>query len=244
MPRTSRTSPPVTKVAPRTSWLWPCASLLSESRIGERISAATPTGMLTKKIHSQERRSGVGEDPAHQDARCCAGAADRAPGAERDVALAAFGEGRGQDRERRRRDRGRAEPLEGTCRDERGVVPRQAAQERAHGEDHEAAHEDASPVEDVGEPPTEKEEAAEDECVGAEHPLQVLLREAEIRLDRRQRHVDDRDIEDDHELHGAEQRQRELFRSVGCDHRSSSLHDVVMTTTNGRWGRGHPPPRW
>ena len=113
------------------------------------------------------------------------------------------------------------------------VAPGQAAEQRADGEDDEAAHEDASPPEDVGEPAAEQEEAAEDERVGAEHPLQVLLREAEIGLDRRQRDVHDRDVEDDHELHGAEQRQREPFRSVGCDHRISSLHGVVMRRRTG-----------
>ena len=44
----------------------------------------------------------VGEDAAEQDAGRGAEAADRAPDAERDVALAAFGERRHQDRERGR----------------------------------------------------------------------------------------------------------------------------------------------
>ena len=55
------------------------------------------------------------------------------------------------------------------------------------------------------------EEAAEDERVGAEHPLQVVLREPEILLDRRERDVHDRDVEDHHELDDAQQRQRKPF---------------------------------
>ena len=38
--------------------------------------------------------------------------------------------------------------------------------------------------EQVGRAPAEEEEAAEGERVGADHPLQVLLREAEVALDR------------------------------------------------------------
>ena len=67
----------------------------------------------------------------------------------------------------------------------------------------------APPPEHVREPPAEQQEAAEDEGVRADDPLQALLREPEIDLDRRQRDVHDRDVQDDHELDGAEQPQRE-----------------------------------
>ena len=78
------------------------------------------------------------------------------------------------------------------------------------------AHEDGAPPEDVGEAAAEQEKPSEDERVGADHPLQVLLRETEVELDRRQRDVHDRHVEDDHELHGAEERQREPFRAAGA----------------------------
>ncbi len=162
----------------------------------------------------------VGEDPAHEDAGRGAEAADRPPGAERDVALFPLTEGRGQDRERRGGDRGRAQPLERPGRDQRLVTPCEPAEQRADREDDEAAHEDASAPEDVGEPAAEQEEPSEDQGIGADHPLQVFLREAEIRLDRRQRDIHDRDVEHHHELHGAEERQREPSCPVGCDHRT------------------------
>ncbi len=57
---------------------------------------------------------------------------------------------------------------------------------------------------EVGRAAAEEEEAAEDQRVGADHPLEVLLREPEVELDRRQRDVHDRDVEHDHELHGRE----------------------------------------
>ena len=56
-------------------------------------------------------REEVGEDPAEEDARRGADAADRAPGTERDVALAALREHRDEDRQRRRREHGGAETL-------------------------------------------------------------------------------------------------------------------------------------
>ena len=56
-PSTARESPPVTRNAPRASKPWPCRSTLSASRTGARTSPRMPTGTLTKKIHSHERRS-------------------------------------------------------------------------------------------------------------------------------------------------------------------------------------------
>ncbi len=75
---------------------WPCLSRLSDSRTGARISAATPTGTLTKKIHSHERKST--RTAAEENAGSRADAADRAPGAQCDVALTPLGEHRDEDR--------------------------------------------------------------------------------------------------------------------------------------------------
>ena len=57
------------------------------SRTIGRVSASTsaPTGTLTKKIHSQP--GVLREDAAEEHAGRCAAAADRAPDAERLVAL-------------------------------------------------------------------------------------------------------------------------------------------------------------
>ena len=57
MPRTRVERPEVTRTAPGMSNPWPCLSRLSERRKGLRISAAMPTGTLTKKIHGHERKS-------------------------------------------------------------------------------------------------------------------------------------------------------------------------------------------
>jgi hypothetical protein len=57
--------------------------------------------------------------------------------------------------------------------------------------------------------PPSKEKAAICEHVAAHHPLQVLRREAQLVVDRRQCDVDDRDVEEVQELHEQEQRERQ-----------------------------------
>ena len=84
------------------------AALAHEGRASG--STATPTGMLTKKIHSQPRY--LVEDSAGEHADRGAGAAHCAPDSERPVLLGALFEGGGDDRERGRRDERRADPPE------------------------------------------------------------------------------------------------------------------------------------
>ena len=115
---------------------------LSRTKRGARSSASAPTGTLTKKIHSQPRyfvSSAAGE---HADGG--ARAADRAPDAERLVALGPFLEHRRDDRERSRRDDRRAEPLHGARADQHALGPREAAEERGDREDGDADVEDAA----------------------------------------------------------------------------------------------------
>ena len=96
--------------------------------------------------------------------------------------------------------------------------PRETGEQRRDREDENPGEEQAPPAEPVAEPAAEQEEPAEHQRIGADHPLQVLLGEAEVCLDGRERDVDDRDVEDGHELHDADQRQGEPFRLSGCGH--------------------------
>ena len=84
---------------------------------------------------------------------------------------------------------------------------RQAADERRAGEHDQAGDEDAAAAEQVGDPSAEQEEAAVGEDVAVDDPLQALLAEAEVALDRRQGDIEDRGVEDVHELDEAEQEQ-------------------------------------
>ena len=60
-------------------------------------------------------------------------------------------------------------------------------------------------TEQVTRPPAEQEEAAEDERVAVDDPLQIALAEVEVGPDRGQRDVHDRRIEDHHELGDADE---------------------------------------
>ena len=134
--------------------------------------------------------------------------AARPTGAECSVALLALREGRHEDGKRCGRDDGRAKTLKAARRDQRCFTPGEAGQQRRKREEDGAAHEHAPPAEQVSRTTTEQEEAPEEQRVGADHPLEVRLRKAEGVLDRGERHVHDRDVEHDHELHRAEERER------------------------------------
>ena len=153
---------------------------------------------------AQVGREHAAEQDADGGTATCGGAVD----SERAVALAALGEGRHQERERGRCKQRAAEPLQGAERDQRRLRPGETAEQRAGREDGQACDEEAPAAEQVAEPAAEQERAAEEDRVGRDHPLQARLREAEVGLDRRQRDVHDRDVEDDHELCGHDQRER------------------------------------
>ena len=102
---------------------------------GESASAATPTGMLMKKIHCQPGPSTSGPPISQRGRR--ADPAERAPDPERLVALGALLEGRHDDRERGRGHDRRADALERARADQRGRRPREPAEKRGDGEDDE-----------------------------------------------------------------------------------------------------------
>jgi hypothetical protein len=84
---------------------------------------------------------------------------------------------------------------------------RKASDQRRAGEDDEAGDENEAAAEQVGHAAAEEQEAAVGEDVAVDDPLQALLTEAEVAFDRRQRDVQDRGVEDVHELDDAEQEQ-------------------------------------
>ena len=78
----------------------------------------------------------------------------------------------------------------------------------------------ASPADQVAEAAGQQQQAAERDQVGVHDPGQARLGEAEVVLDRRQRHVHDRPVEDDHQHPGAEHVEGEPApfrdRPLGC----------------------------
>ena len=187
----------------------PSSARLSTSMRGASAAATRPIGTLTNSTQRQLRP--LVRIAAEQHAGGAAGARDRAPHAQRAVALGALGEGRGDDRQRRRRDDRGAEALDRARGDQPRLRLGEAAGERGEREDDQAEHEHAPAAEQVGEPAAEQQEAAEGERVGVDDPGQVVAGEVQLRADRRQRDVDDRGVDHDHELRHRQQHQREVL---------------------------------
>ena len=70
------------------------------------------------------------------------------------------------------------EALEGAGADERRLGPGQPREQGRDGEHDDADEEDPAAAQHVGGSAAEQQEPAEHECVGADHPLEVLLGEA------------------------------------------------------------------
>ena len=190
------------------------------------VGAALVHEPRREREHERADRNVDEEDPrpaerareraAEQHAGRAAAARDRAPDAEREVALAAFLERRRQDRQRGRREQRRAEPLQRAERDQRALRPGEAVEQRADREEREPDHEEPAAAEQVGHPSAEQQHAAEQDRVGGHDPLQALLAEVQVGLDRRQRDVHDRHVEHDHELCGDDHRQGDPPPPVGA----------------------------
>ena len=81
---------------------------------------------------------------------------------------------------------------------------RETARQRGDREQADAGEEDAAAAEEVAEPAAQEQEAAEEQGVGVDHPLEVRRVEAEVGADRGQRDVHDRRVQHDHELRDGE----------------------------------------
>jgi hypothetical protein len=86
---------------------------------------------------------------------------------------------------------------------------RRPANQRREREHEQPGDERPALAEQVGGAPAEHQKAGERDRVGVDDPLQVGVGEAEALVDRRQRDVDDRDVEDDHELRQAAEGQQQ-----------------------------------
>jgi hypothetical protein len=176
----------------------PCAALLEQQR-GERDRRDADRDVDEEDPRPAQVR---GQEPTEQHARRSAATGRRTVDPEREVALTALGERRHQQRECGGGEQRPTEALDGAKGDQRSLGPGDAAEERARGEQRQPGDEETPAPEEVGEPAAEQQHAAEQDRVRGDDPLEVRLREAEIGLDRRQRDVHDRDVEDDHELRG------------------------------------------
>ena len=140
-------------------------------------AAASPIGTLTNSTQRQLRP--LVRIPPSSTPGGAAGAGDRAPDAERAVALGALGEGGGDDRQRGRGDDRGAEALHRARGDQPRLGLREAAGKRGEREQHQADHEHPPAPQQVGEAAAQQQEAAERERVGVDDPREVVAGEVQ-----------------------------------------------------------------
>ena len=150
----------------------------------------------------------LGEQAAGEQPERAAGDGDEHVRAHRPGTLRGLGELGDDDRQDHRRLGGGADALQQAGADQRALARGEAAQQRREREDDEAGEEDPPAPEEVAEAPGQEQQAAEGDEEGVDDPGEVRLAEAQIVLDRRQRDVHDRDVEDDHQLREADDDQR------------------------------------
>ena len=172
-----------------------CVSSFGTSRQAS-TKARTPTGTLTKKIHSQPSESTSTPPRIGPDERRDAG--HRAPEAHGRAALLGR-EDAGDDGHRLRRHERRAEPLHRACRDEHRDVARESAPERREGEHDESDHVDVLRPEAVAEAAGDEQRHGVGEQVGARDPEHRRDVGVEVAQDRGVRDRDDRRVDEDHE---------------------------------------------
>ena len=134
-------------------------------------------------------------------------------------------------RERHCRDDGPAESLNRARCDQHSLRAREPACERRQREDRDPDQEQPAVAEEVAEPTTEQQKAAEREDVGVHDPCERRLREAEIGADRRERDVHDRGVQDDHQIAEAQHVEREPA-TAGGHRRHLSLLSFGFTTSD------------
>jgi len=120
----------------------------------------------------------------------------------------ALGERGGENRQRGGRDHRAAQTLDRTSGDQQALAVGEAAGQRGQREQHQPGDEHPPSTKQIGGTATEQQEARERDRVGVDDPLEVRFREVQAAADRRQRDVDDRHVEDHHELGQAGQQQR------------------------------------
>ena len=171
----------------------------------------------------------VGEDPADERSRRHGDADRRSPDGDRaaDVGPAVLGS---DQRERRGEERRAPDALHRAGDVEHGDVPGQAAEQRREREDDHADGEEQPAAVAVGERARGQDQRRQRQRVGVDHPLQPRQARVEVVLDVRQRDVDDRDVEQEHERRRADGDER----PAAVAHEGLGLHRAIL---------GNQPPQ-
>src|ERR1700744_1242963 len=130
-----------------------------------------------------------------------------APPSSSPTALLRLGECGGQQRQRRRHQQRGEHALASPRGHQHGEVDRSAPHGRNTREAGQAGQERFLPAQQVSQPAAEQQQAAERQRVRGDHPLPVYLGEVQGLLDRRQRDVHHRKVQDHHQLRQADHAQ-------------------------------------
>jgi hypothetical protein len=170
-------------------------------RLGERADAEGQAGNGDRNVdeeHPAPARSGD-EGAADRGTEPQSGARQGGVEADGADALPRDGERRRHQGQARRGQRGAPDPLQRPADVELRHRGRQAAQQRAGGEQRHAEAEQPLAAEPVGERPAGQQQRGERQRVCIDHPLDAGESGVQPGLDGRQRGVHDREVEEHHE---------------------------------------------
>ena len=198
----------MTSTAPSTSAPPPEADALVAVEQPEREHGG---GDADREVDEEDPvpAEGLGQHAAGEQPDRAAGRGHEAVDADRLRLLAWLGE-HGDDHAQDHRGGQRpADALEEPRAHKHLLALRHSAQQRGEREQRKAGQEDVAAPDQVAEPSGEQQQPAEGDQVGVHHPREGGLREAQIVLDRGQRDVNDRRVEDDHQHPDAQHDERD-----------------------------------
>ena len=174
----------------------------------------------------------VGEDAAEKDADGAAAGGDEAEDAHRLRALGGLGEQRHHQRERDGGDDRGSETLDGPRAHQQLLRGGETADGRRDREERDPEQEQPLVPEEVAQPSAQKQETAEGDQVRVHDPGELLVREAEVVLDRRERDADDRHVQHDHQVAEAQHQEGQPAAAVVECHRVGPFAVIVLETSD------------
>jgi hypothetical protein len=204
---------------------------VGSARLGQPDQPGDDPGHADRDIDEQDPSPGQrrGQHAAEDRPGGPARSGDRAPDPERPGPALRRERGH-DDRQGGRRQQRPADALDRPRGREPGRVLRHASGQAGDREEPETEQEHPAAAEQVGGPAAEEQEPCERQHIGVDHPLQAGRRVVQVAADGRQRHVHDRDIEHDHELRHAGERQDDAVGDMpgvaGCTGRGAAGVDL------------------
>ena len=207
MASTRRATPPVTVTAPGTSSFFPLPRRIRRQQPQRGCQQRNADRDVDEEDQApRDLDQQASEHRAGREAR-----RDDCPvGAQRTAALLLARVAGDQQGQARGSEHRRADPLHHPRGDQQAGLDGESPGDARHDEHDQADPVEPGPAVHIGEPATQQQEPAEGDRIRADQPLQRRGGDVQVTLDGGQRHVDDREVQHDHELrHGQGKQQRE-----------------------------------